>query len=226
MIDIKKNTNYGNVVLKVLGRNELPEMDYKSDSVWNDSVKEASRLLGLSEENIFLVRQTHGTDGYEAPFNTAQGYPEGDWLFTRKERTAVLIRTADCMPVFFYSRTKPLVGIIHAGWKGTAAGIVPKVLDFLGDDLSDAEFFLGPCIRRDRYEVQRDVSSLFEIYPEAVSEKNSKIWLGLEYVLEKQLEGRSFTDSEICTLDDSGYFSHRGKDAGRNWNIIYFEFIR
>lgn len=208
----------------VLGRNELPDLDYTSDTVWKDSVREASRILGLPEENIFLVRQTHGTLGYEAPFETVGGFPEGDWLFTRKEKTALLIRTADCMPVFFYSKTEPLLGIIHAGWKGTAAGIVPKVLDSLGDDLSSAEFFLGPCIRRDRYEVQTDVSSLFENYPEAVSEKDAKIWLGLEYVLKNQLNERSFTDSEICTFDDPLYFSHRGKDKGRNWNIIYSEF--
>ncbi|HNF24258.1 MAG TPA: polyphenol oxidase family protein [Leptospiraceae bacterium] len=224
MINIKKNTHYGSVHLKVLGRNELPDMDYKSDTVWKDSVREASKILGLPEENIFLVRQTHSTEGYEAPFETSEGFPEGDWIFTRKEKTAVLIRTADCMPVFFYSRTKPLVGIIHAGWKGTAAGIVPKVLDFLGEHLSSADFFLGPCIRRDRYEVQTDVSSLFENYPEAVSVKDAKIQLGLEYVLKKQLEGRQFEDSKICTFDDPDYFSHRGKDSGRNWNIIYSEF--
>lgn len=115
-------------------------------------------------------------------------FAEGDALYTREPGVLLTIRTADCLPLLFdlsLSHTKAsnsgsgaiekqtVVGIIHAGWRGLAAGIINKTLQAalaalyrpVIDDLNSARFTgrfrIGPCIGPDSYEVGEDVARLF-----------------------------------------------------------------
>jgi len=90
---------------------------------------------------------------------------EGDALITRAPGVALGVFTADCLPVFLYDPVREAVGIVHAGWRGTARGIsrkaVAKMKEFFQSRASNLLAGLGPCIGPCCYEVDEPVSDAF-----------------------------------------------------------------
>jgi len=90
---------------------------------------------------------------------------EGDALVTRQAGVAVSIRTADCFPILLVDRDTRAVAAIHAGWRGTAAGVVTSTLALMrGEFETEAANVLaaiGPGIGKCCYEVGVDVAQQF-----------------------------------------------------------------
>lgn len=83
--------------------------------------------------------------------------PEVDALITDVPRLALIIRVADCGPVFLVDPVRRAIALVHSGRKGTEANIVAATLEkmrrCLGSDPRDVVAVLGPCIRPPYFEV-------------------------------------------------------------------------
>jgi len=83
--------------------------------------------------------------------------PDVDALATDVPRLALIIRVADCGPVFLVDPERRAIALAHSGRKGTEANIVGATLEkmrrSLGSDPRDVTVVLGPCIRPPHYEV-------------------------------------------------------------------------
>ncbi|MNP43457.1 Laccase domain protein [compost metagenome] len=70
---------------------------------------------------------------------------------------------ADCVPLYFYDHVKQVIGLAHAGWKGTVLGIasdmVNKMKEAYGCDIRDIRAAIGPSIGACCYEVDEKVMS-------------------------------------------------------------------
>ena len=90
---------------------------------------------------------------------------EGDALVTDEIGRAIGVRTADCVPILLLDRGKRAVSAVHAGWRGTAAGIVSRAIRTLqaefGTELDDIFAAIGPCIRQCCYQVGPEVAERF-----------------------------------------------------------------
>ena len=90
---------------------------------------------------------------------------EGDALVTREPGLAVSVRTADCFPILLADPATRSVAAIHAGWRGTAAGVVLSSLHSMqsefGSDPRDVRAAIGPGIGPCCYEVGLDVAQRF-----------------------------------------------------------------
>lgn len=53
-----------------------------------------------------------------------EDYYIGDSLATNNENIILVIRTADCLPIFLFNKDKNVIGLIHAGWRGLARDII------------------------------------------------------------------------------------------------------
>jgi len=88
---------------------------------------------------------------------------EGDALIS--DRVKVSIRTADCLPILVADPRRKAVAAIHAGWRGTAAGIVGAAIDLMraefGTDPQDLLAAIGPGIGVCCYEVGEEVARQF-----------------------------------------------------------------
>ncbi len=100
-------------------------------------------------DNVVFLNQVHGTSILQDP----EGSEEGDGMILTRRGRYPGIRTADCLPVFFWSRT--FAAALHAGWRGIEGGIagrmlrrLPRTPDFI---------LLGNCICRNCYTVGEDV---------------------------------------------------------------------
>lgn len=100
-------------------------------------------------ENVVFLNQVHGTCILTDPAGTE----EADGMIITGRVRHPGIRTADCLPAFFWSRT--FAAALHAGWRGIAGGIACGMLKRLP---AVPEFILlGNCICRDCYSVGEEV---------------------------------------------------------------------
>jgi len=155
-------------------------------------------------------RQVHGThvvvDG--------EGGEEADGQLTTRLGVAAIVLTADCLPVALAA--PGAAGVVHAGWRGLAGGVLEAGVAALGSGPVAAAIGpgIGPCC----YEVGDDVRAVFG---------TSEPTLDLKAVARARLRDAGVTEIHDCGLctacDAERFFSHRrdrgltGRQAGLAW---------
>ena len=130
-----------------------------------DSLRLIGRQLGFDADQVVSAEQVHGATVavVHKCENCGPGnrIPHTDGLIT-EEPWPLMIRVADCFPVIVYEPSAKLVAVVHCGWRGTVAGILPRAVARLiresGGRLSDLRAGIGPGICGDCYEVGLDVA--------------------------------------------------------------------
>jgi len=218
------STPHSKIEMTTFGKKDLNSIDFSSPSSTQQIKDFLSERYGSPKENIYGLNQVHGVQIFKAE----ESHPPltGDGLWTERKDFLLYVKTADCMPLFFWSHTHPIIGVLHSGWKGTRDGITQKMITHIRHLYPSIGlmFFLGPCIRGYEYEVKEDVSTYFESFQSGIVKKEGKIYLGLENVIHEVLNecDIEIDDSNLSTLSHPDYFSHRDKDTGRNINVIRF----
>jgi polyphenol oxidase len=107
-----------------------------------------------------VSRPTSETEAEELPID--KPVAEADGLYTTAAEQAVWVCTADCTPVLIGDLATGRVAAIHAGWRGTAAAIVPRTISHLqaeGSQLQDLRIAMGPAITGEVYQVSTAVAA-------------------------------------------------------------------
>jgi YfiH family protein len=108
-------------------------------------------------------KQVHGVACAEV-IAPAQECGEVDALYTLQPKVPIAVVTADCVPILLARISGGAVAAVHAGWRGTRAGIVRelwKKLSFLGERPSDWVAAVGPAIGPCCYEVSEELAEDF-----------------------------------------------------------------
>ncbi|HEX8355168.1 MAG TPA: peptidoglycan editing factor PgeF [Pyrinomonadaceae bacterium] len=88
-----------------------------------------------------------------------------DALATNLKGVLLGVKTADCVPVLLGDPRAGACAAVHAGWRGTLAGIVKHALarmrEEFGTDPADVRAAVGPAALGCCYEVGRDVVEAF-----------------------------------------------------------------
>jgi len=91
--------------------------------------------------------------------------PEADAIVSDHSRTAVAVRAADCVPLLLADPQTGTVAAVHAGWRGTAAGVARAAIDVMrrecGVDPKNLVAAVGPSIGPCCYEVGSDLVDAF-----------------------------------------------------------------
>ena len=151
-----------------------------------------------------------------------------DGIFTKNKDISLKIKTADCLPIFFYNESPFFIGVVHAGWKGLKEGIIENACTVLRSnikDISTLQVLIGPSISQKNYEVQDEFIDYFE--NKFIASKNDKFFLDLKAVAKSQLMDLGITnvsDTGICTFENEYYHSYRrDKTSKRLRGWIYYE---
>jgi YfiH family protein len=120
--------------------------------------------LGYSPEQMAWSKQVHG-DGIRIV--DSPGGSEGhDALVTDVPRILLAVSIADCTPVLICDPVKRVIAAVHAGWKGTVAGLAAKTLmkmqECYGTNFADCRVFIGACIDECSFEVGNEVAVQFD----------------------------------------------------------------
>jgi YfiH family protein len=110
---------------------------------------------------LLLLRQVHGAAVEKAPWS---GRPSADAAVASEPGLFLGIETADCLPVLLVDPRRRAVAAVHAGWRGTVAGVTRAAVAALvreGSRPRDLLAALGPGIGSCCYEVGDDVKAAF-----------------------------------------------------------------
>lgn len=178
--------------------------------------------------------QANPDPGAQSPGNcsTAIIIPDTDGTITNLKNVLLTTVHADCLAVFCYDPVKEAIGLCHAGWRGTCAGIamemVEKMEDEYGCDPENLQAYIGPGISQCCFEVGMEVAEDFaenwtfaEDYimrtPGDVA--NGKCHIDIKGINQEQLElmgipTEQIRVSEHCTCCEPELFCSYRREGG------------
>jgi YfiH family protein len=121
----------------------------------------AARAIGATPATLAGLTQVHGCEVVQV----TAAWPPGagrcaDAMVTDRPDVALGIVTADCAPILLADRRAGVVAAAHAGWRGAVAGVIEATIAAmtrLGASPATTAAAIGPCIRRESYEVGADL---------------------------------------------------------------------
>jgi YfiH family protein len=127
-----------------------------------DNICDMKNAVGIHDGRILTMKQVHGDHIVQVQDSDMKETGEADGVLTRQAGVFLGVLTADCVPILFLAREQKLVAAVHAGWRGTLAGIAAKMVQVLLEEHSivpsELEVALGPSIDDCCYEIGRNVA--------------------------------------------------------------------
>jgi hypothetical protein len=128
----------------------------------------AAQAFGVTLDHMVFAQQVHGVtatvvgpeDGGRGARAQADAVPETDTLITTSDQVTLAVLVADCVPLMLADPSAGVLAVVHAGWRGTAAGVVGHALTAMehqGAQRQRIVAFLGPAVAPDRYQVSDEV---------------------------------------------------------------------
>jgi YfiH family protein len=159
--------------------------------------------LGIAAEWAF-VNQVHGADFVLATHSGRLG--DADAILAARPGLPVAVATADCVPIVV--EADGAVAVVHAGWRGALAGVLPAALEALQSiGCAPQRAAIGPAIGPCCYEVGKEVATRF---PGFVAQTT---WgarsVDIPGYLESQLAGLEVWRSNECTFTSPRLYSWR-----------------
>ncbi|XOV90339.1 MAG: peptidoglycan editing factor PgeF [Pseudomonadota bacterium] len=168
--------------------------------------------LSLPREPVWL-EQVHGTDVHIASGDTLLT-PRADAACSAEVGLPLVVLVADCLPILLASEYGE-IAVVHAGWRGLAAGIIDKTLARIESGRITA--WLGPAIGPCHYEVDAPVRDSFESQTGFTRGRDAVHWhMDLCSVAREQLQRSGVSKicgGGICTWCDQRFYSHRENGA-------------
>jgi hypothetical protein len=157
-----------------------------------------------------------------------------DALLTDEPNVPLLLRYADCVPIFFFDPAHRAIGVVHAGWRGTvlkvAAKAAQRMFDTFGtrphDLIACIAPSIGPCCYRIGGDVIARVRRAFENADALLPRMNGRVHFDLWQANAQQLRALGVEQiqvAEICTAHHTNeFYSWRAEKAntGRFGAII------
>lgn len=212
------------------------------DSVENviENRRRIFQVLDRPVESIYDTWQVHGTKiiNAQSPRGLENTPIKADGIITNNKSLTLFMRFADCVPLLFFDPYKKVIGIAHAGWKGTVnqigAKMVKRMSALYGCIPKNISAGIGPSICRHHYLVKEDVlnnvkQELPNYWEQLISKEGDGFHLDLQLTNKLILENEGLTDIEIspictaCNTDE--WFSHRAEHGatGRFGTFIALE---
>jgi YfiH family protein len=148
-------------------------------------------------------------------------YGPVDALLTDRRDLPLWLTVADCLPV--YLAAGPWIALLHAGWRGTAAGAARRVVEELarasGLAADRHRAWIGAGIKSCCYPVQPEVAQRFA--PEFLTSTAGRVHLDLTAALVGELRhagiaGHQIASSQLCTSCRSEMFFSYRRDGARS----------
>jgi YfiH family protein len=207
-------------------------------------------ILGLAPGSAFMGGLVHGnrvvavradgcdpTDDSRNRADDVRVIPGADGLITDRQGIALVITAADCVPVYLYDPVRRVIGVVHAGWRGTVAGVAAEAVramrEHYGCDPADIHAAIGPSIGPCCYEVDEAVAGPVRqhfgdgaeglLRPSARAGRHMlDLWAANRLELTSAGVGQVHVAGACTACQRDRFFSHRAEagGAGRGAAII------
>lgn len=159
-----------------------------------------------------------------------------DALVSDRPGDVLAVQTADCLPLILAAGGGQAVAAVHAGWRGTVAGVVTAALialrDRYGVPPTEVHAVIGPHARQAAYQVGAEVWHAFRQagYPPSICEadKDGRYRLSVAAAVRYDLALAGVPSHHVhdvggCTIREADrFYSHRrdGANTGRHWALV------
>lgn len=144
-----------------------------------------------------------------------------DGIFTSRRPLVLVVRTADCMPVVFYSKKLGVAGVVHMGWRSAEAGI----LENIPYDLRSFSVIIGAGLRRCCYQVGKEFKEFKRISHYVTSANDGCFFDPVKFCrdsLERMgLEKTAIYDTARCTFCDGDKLHSHRRDRTPNRMLTF-----
>ncbi len=217
-------------------------------TTYND-LQEKGKLISLGGKAIFFgddsfelkdlngrdpyytIHQVHGNEIIRCQSNA----PKADALWTDHRKQILVIKTADCLPVFIADERK-IMGV-HMGWRGFTNGIFDKAIKFFKNP-QQVKIFVGPHIGFNSFQVDTGIANRIlksnainltaglksGLVKPSLDQKNHW-YLDLSAILKLRAQKhriKHFFEFSVDTVTSARHFSHRRNRwrQGTNYSFI------
>ena len=197
--------------------------------------------LGIPLTNLTTAKQIHkgnikivseelrgrGSIDYKGAINAT------DAMVTNVPNICLMICLADCVPILFHDPSKKVIGVAHAGWKGTLRLVAKRTVEALQEHFGctpqDMVVGIGPSIGPCCYQVGQEIVSqvghVFGTRQDCIRNESADgkgyldLWTAnLKQLLHAGIPERNVEMAKICTCDHPNFFfsyRHKKGEAGR-----------
>lgn len=192
-----------------------------------------ARAVGWDPSRIVSAGQVHGDRAVAVTRRDAGApdLPATDALVTNEAGVLLLLKFADCVPILLWDPVKRVVGLAHAGWRGTVRHTPAAALELMarsfGSSPSDVLVGIGPSIGPCCYDVGPDVvaeagrefAGVDVLLRDGSERVRFDLWTAnAETLMRQGVPEENIVVAGICTRCNSDlFFSHRaaGGRTGR-----------
>lgn len=199
------------------------------------------QALGVSPGALVVGQQVHGASVARVSaahrgrgaWDAADALPGVDALITAEPGPVLMGLFADCVPVLLLDPRTPAVGLVHAGWRGTAGQAVVRAVaamaEAFGTDPASCQALIGPSIGPCCYTVGEDVAARFSgDMGDVVHARGHQLYLDLWAANRRLLEAAGVPANRIviaqictrCRMDLCFSYRGAGGRTGRMAAII------
>ncbi|RSD28100.1 peptidoglycan editing factor PgeF [Mesobacillus subterraneus] len=171
-----------------------------------------------------------GSDAYESSFSGTDGF------FTDEKEILLTLCFADCVPLYFIEPELGIIGVAHAGWKGTVNGIGSEMINKFqqnGANIEKIYAVIGPSICKKCYIVDERVISLVknildgvDILPyNQVSDGQYSLdlkELNRQIMVKAGIKAENILVSEFCTSCHSEHFYSHRREHGKAGRMMAY----
>jgi YfiH family protein len=182
-----------------------------------------ANILGLDDGELTTMGSVHGASVARVD-EPGGSVDDVDALVTDRPGVALFATYADCYPIVLWDPEMEVVGLVHAGWRGTHAGVAAVAAIFMRDEYGcrSLRAGMGPGICGRCYEVGPEVASQFD--KRFVNQgSGARLLLDLAAANRAQLQDagvEAVYEIGICTKEHYLFPSHRRHPDGTRFGAI------
>src|SRR5262245_4388326 len=204
----------------------------------SQNVCDMKLAVGIHDDRIVTMRQVHGDSIIAVTDRQLKEAGEADGMVAAETGIYLGVLTADCVPLLFVAHKQKLAAAVHAGWRGTLAGIAQKAVQLFNNRYNvaanDLEVALGPSIGPCCYEVNDDVAGPLmkkwgKLITPSISVRDGKSFVNLSRLNRDILRDAGVPGNQLyqigpctcCAADD--FFSYRRRargETGRQISVV------
>ena len=152
-------------------KEKLPEDEFNKNL---QSYKNLCLVTNLDYKNVVKTNQEH-TDNIKIitkkinknePDINLEKYSKTDGMITNKKNLILSTTNADCILLLFFDPVTKTIANVHSGWRGTLQRISVKAVQKMKNEFNckpeNIICCICPSIRKDHFEVDKDVKDMFE----------------------------------------------------------------
>lgn len=164
----------------------------------------------MPSEPVWL-EQVHGTAVANA--DAAACRVQADACIAHHRGSVCVVMTADCLPVLLCDEAGTVVGAVHAGWKGLAAGVIEATVQAMNVEPQKLMVWFGPAIGPEAFEVGEDVRDAFVAHQDQAGEAFRRCAAPGKYHADIYLLARQRLNSlGITRIQGGNYCTYHQKD--------------